>query len=258
MRRVVNYKAYRSYGYDQRQELFSQVNIYTMSANVVDVNREIVDYYDRQHPADPIIATTGANQRIIVINRDQRLGSVGDDHIIVPISLTIKKYYNIPASEIEILEQEVRDSGDVWAGSINNSGVSFGGEIRAMLQNVGEEQLLHPVTEDTQRTYASAAKDEEENDDFSTYTEFYTFHEKNGGSCNYWNCPIHFGNFRKLPWERQWVLLGVPLSHPKVIKMSKLRRMKRLVDYNRLLLMSLEVTDSVDAVDKPDYYDKMQ
>src|ERR687894_764700 len=73
----------------------------------------------------------------------------------------------------------------------------------------------------------------------TNYTEYYKFTEK---SCTYWNCPIHFGNFKKnIPWERRWCLLGEPLSHPKVIKTAKLRKMKKLVDYSTASLMSLEL-----------------
>src|SRR5687768_6265047 len=113
--------------------MYDAIDIYTLSANKIDLNHEIVDYYE-SHPDDPIIATVGEEKRIKIINRDSRIPG---DHIIVPMSLTMKRYFQIPAAEIDILEQEVKDSGegskavvttatggegsgggsDIWAGS---------------------------------------------------------------------------------------------------------------------------------------------
>jgi hypothetical protein len=159
---------------------------------------------------------------------------------------------------IEILEQEVKEAGDIWAGCINNTGVMPGGEVRAILENVNEVQNMHPVIEDTEKTYASAAKEGGEDSDSHNFTEHYKFPEKR---CTYWNCPVHFGNFRKnIPWEKQWCILGESLSHPKVVRMGKLRKMKKLVDYSTISLMSLEMMDSMSKLDSsaPHYYDKSQ
>lgn len=131
--------------------------------------------------------------------------------------------------------------------------------VREILQNTSEEFLLHPIVEDKERIYAAIASQQEEKDekeeDVNFYTEYYKFHEK---GCNYWNCPIHFGDFRKNPWEKQWVLLDESISHPKVIKMAKLHKMKKLLDYSTASLMLLEMMGSMNALDNPHYYDELQ
>jgi hypothetical protein len=229
-----------------------------MEASRQEINHEIVNYYS-EHPQEPVLATVGQDNHITRMDRDSGFPSSAP-YIVVPKKITMKRYFQIPADEPAILQQEVQDSGDnnnIWAGEIKGLA-----PIREILQNTSEEFLLHPIVEDSERLmYASASAEEDEVvNDPNTYVEYYRFAKKNGGSCGYWNCPLHFGGFKRLPWEKQRVLLGQSLLHPWVLRMAKLRRLKRLTDYNRLLLKSLQVTDSMSAIDddNPHYYDVQQ
>jgi hypothetical protein len=249
------YKAFAGKGWNARTQTYTEVKVYTLEAQHVGMNSEIINYYEA-HPNDPIIFTRGEDKRVATIHRESRFPA-HTDHIVIPISLSMKRYApNIPATELEILEQETRDAGDIWAGSINNTGVLSGGEIRAILSNVNEIQNLHPTIEDTQRTYASAVAAGvaiTKNNDSDMFTEYYKFPEK---VCNYWDCPVHNSGELKVFKHSKSLLLRESINHPWVVKKAKLDDLLRRASFVQSVtdsLMSMDRLSTLSAIDDDEF-----
>jgi hypothetical protein len=179
------------------------------------MNHELVNYY-QAHPTEDIIVNWGGEEeRIGIINRDLRFPPDSGDHIVVPVSLQMKRYVHVPAVELELLENECREEGIKFAGEIR--GIV---PIREILQNSSEELLMHPIIEDTKKTYTAAIANGIINnnnnsggggEDPNTFIEYYKLYDKK--PCTYWNCPLHFGNLQVFKHPKS-LLLGESINHP--------------------------------------------
>ncbi|MGH9927291.1 MAG: hypothetical protein ACREAS_06360, partial [Nitrososphaera sp.] len=216
-------------------------------------------YYE-SHPNDEIIVTRGDDKRVGTINRELRFPGNGE-YVIVPVSLQMKRYRHVPAAELDLLEQECQEEGIKFAGEIKGLV-----PIREILQKTSEELLIHPIIEDTEKTYAAAVATgvNTKNNDSNTFTEYYRFHEK---PCSYWNCPVHYGNLQVFKHPKS-LLLGESINHPWVVKKNKLEHLLRFAKlvqkstFSLMVLDSLTTLSSADTDDDddniPSYYDEQQ
>jgi hypothetical protein len=239
-----------------RTETFAEVILFNLEVEKIEMNPEIMNYYDKEHPNEPIVVVTGADNHIARMTRDSYFGK-DLSYVLVPTSLQMKKYLNIPFIDLELLEAEVKEAGEIWAGCINNSGVQPGGEVMAILANTNEVQNLHPIIEDMEKmtTYQASSSAVGDTNNTNSYTEFYKLHDK---PCGWFRCPIHYGNLQVLEKPR-WFIAGLPAEgHEKVItlraKKLKERKLKHLYKLAVLNHISLKLVDSADVLDNPPYY----
>jgi hypothetical protein len=237
------YKAFAGKGWNARTQTFSEVKVYTLETEHVQMNHELLDYYEA-HPTQQIVVTRGDDKRVGTINRELRFPA-NSEYVIVPLSLQMKRYRYVPATELELLEQECKDEGIRFAGQIR--GIT---PIREVLQNTSEEFLLHPIVEDVEKTYAAAVATgvHTKNNDSDTFTEYYRFHEK---PCSYWNCPIHFGNLRVFKHPK-FLLAGESESHPWVLKRNRLEDLIRFAQLVQATTSSIMTLDSMSKLSELD------
>jgi hypothetical protein len=174
----------------------------------------------------------------------------------------MKRYFHIPELELELLENESKEEGIIYCGEIKGLV-----PIREILQKTSEELLLHPIIEDTEKTYAAAvaAGVNTKNNDSDSFTEYYKLYDKK--PCSYWNCPIHFGNLQIFKHPK-FLLLGESINHPWVVKKNKLAyllRLAKLVQASTFSIMSLDLLSKLSEVEDyddnniiPSYYDEQQ
>jgi hypothetical protein len=259
---VLSYRAYKTNKPNLINETYAEVILYNLVVEKISVNKALLDYYDNQNPHEEIIVVEGAENYIRRMSRDSFF-SKGVEYILVPTSLQMKKYRNIPFFDLELLEGEVKAEGATWAGCINNQGTQPGGEITAILTNTNELQNLHPIIEDMEKmtTYHASAYASGGGDDTSdSYTEFYKLHDK---PCGWFRCPVHYGNLQVLE-KPTWFIAGLPVEgHPAVItlraKKLKERKLKHLYKLALINQMSMKLLDSVDSasdLDNPSYYNE--
>jgi hypothetical protein len=245
------YKAFAGKGWNARTQTYSEIQIYTLTVDRVEVNHQLVDYYEA-HPNDQIVVTR-ADKSIASIHRQSRFPGNGN-YIVVPVSLQIKRYFHIPAVELELLEQECKEEGIIYCGEIKGLV-----PIREILQTTNEELLLHPVIEDVEKTFSAAVATgvATAKSDSDMFTEFYKFPEK---QCLYWDCPKHYGNLQVFKYPK-YFLAGETESHPWVVKRNRLEdliRFAKLVQLTTESLMSLDSISRLSEIDddSDDYDDE--
>jgi hypothetical protein len=265
---VAKYRAYSTGKYNQRMERYDYCDIFELSVLRVPLDIEKVNYY-REHPKETPLTPAWEDGRIIGLSREGHyVDQQGADHIVVPLQMRVRRFYNATNEDLELWEMETKEEETTEEEVIAFMGSIPGiAPVREILINSGEAGLCHEATSDRDEEIRKMINsdglldlDTRTDPFFHNYEEHFTPHQP----CSRWDCPLCYGSLQIFDKPKLF-LLGYPENAPEVIKLrikkanlKKLEHLWKLAKLSQISLMSLEVMDSMDAVDSPHYYDQLQ
>jgi hypothetical protein len=267
---LVEYCGYiKSKYFDKISGRYSFVDIFELKSFHVPLDFEKIKYFrgdDENIDQTPPITPSGQNGQVIELSSetyfaDQQGGAA--DHIVLPVQLEVRRFRFASNEDLQLLEEESNEEGITFVGSIPNIAPT-----REILEKTGEDMLIHQATSDRDEQVRQMT---DANGTFlATDPEFYYNYIENFtpvGPCGHYECGICYGSLNHYD-KPQWFYIGLPVDDKRVTELrlrkgkeQKLKHLWKLAKLNHILLMSLEVADSIDVVDSPnldDYYDSLQ
>lgn len=258
---LVRYRSYRTGTYyDKISERYNHVDIFELQALRVPLDFEKIQFY-RENEKAPLITPAGEDGHIVGLSRETYFADQqgGADHVVLPIQFTAKRFKFASREDLELWKAESEEEHINFVGPIPAIV-----PIREILEATGEAGLLHQAASDRDDAIKEAAAAGPGS--HSVYTDDPYNYQENyfpSGPCGHFECGVCYGGLIRFD-KPTWFIRGLPADHEKVLtlrlekrKEAKLRYLYKLSRLMQISTMLSQVSDSMDIMDKPDYYEDM-